>query len=608
MWAVVACIRTPPRLVSPSLVRRVVSAGTTSHDAPSLFCGVAGILGTRRFFGHNLRDGEEGNDLAQNTVERVEGEAVPVKGAWSNRHWSNEQHREQQSLAEEAIAQLFQDTTQRRRFQQEAGRTHSAQTTTTVTTTVSEEEERNSLSNLYGGEGESFSPVGVEAVEQELLDDAFLYFPLVHHAEEHAGTLPAGERYVPGQQIIPPGSTRYRVDVQYQGSDFDGWWKSTSRQLYRRETLPDGTVRRVPLTPDTTDQEDSSAKKTMSSRYHARTVLEEALAVALDVHTVKVVAGVIPEVGVSVRRLCCHFDVPSHIELQPRTIIQRATMWLEKRQQPLAVLSCQRCKNQDFHARHSGLRRVYVYRILNRVAPPLFDAGLQWHVDRHLDVPRMQRFAKALEGTKDFGYFADPKMANALRRAALSPCGLSTGAALDEHHQPTATGESPRDTHGKAPKVIIEKGSSNLERAAALPTFNEYGQRIVQPGAHSREYYRASTNLPTIRTIDRLEVVRQDDEVLIWFVGKSFLRHQIRNMVSLLKAAGHGLWNELELQQALQSGFEPSRRRFKRERFPPAPVYGLTLWDVEYPTQHRDDFVPFVDSGPYEEVNIAREI
>ncbi|RNC51978.1 putative tRNA pseudouridine synthase A-like protein, partial [Trypanosoma cruzi] len=138
--------------------------------------------------------------------------------------------------------------------------------------------------------------------------------------------------------------------------------------------------------------------------------------------------------------------------------------------------------------------------------------------------------------------------------------------------------------------------------------FNEYGQRIVQPGAHSREYYRASTNLPTIRTIDRLEVVRQDDEVLIWFVGKSFLRHQIRNMVSLLKAAGHGLWNELELQQALQSGFEPSRRRFKRERFPPAPVYGLTLWDVEYPTQHRDDFVPFVDSGPYEEVNIAREI
>lgn len=413
---------------------------------------------------------------------------------------------------------------------------------------------------------------------------------------------------MPGQQIIPPGSTRYRVDVQYQGSDFDGWWKSTSRQLYRQEVSPDGTIRKVPITSDSADAKDSFSEVTMGSRYHARRVLEDALAVALDVDSVKVVSGVIPEVGVSVRRLCCHVDVPSQVQLQPRTIIQRATMWLEKRQQPLAILSCKRCKNQDFHARHSGLRRVYVYRILNRVAPPLFDAGFQWHVDRHLDVDRMQRFAKVLEGTKDFGYFADPKMANALRRAALSPGGLSTGAVLDEHYQPTATGKSPLATRGMAPKVVVEKGPSNLDRAAALPTFNEYGQRVVRPAACAKEYYRAATNLPTIRTIDRLDVVRQEDEVLIWFVGKSFLRHQIRNMVSVLKAVGHGLWDELELQQALQSGFEPSRRRFKRERFPPAPVYGLTLWDVEYPPQHRDDYVPFVDSGPYEEVNIAREI
>ncbi|ESL09950.1 tRNA pseudouridine synthase A-like protein [Trypanosoma rangeli SC58] len=607
MWAVAACVRTPPRVSFSSLLRRVAFAGSDPHFSPPHLCGLAVAVSSRRGLGNRSKDGEEGSGAAeQRTVERVEGESVPVKGSWGSCKWRNEE--QQQSAATEAITQLFQDSLQRRSFQQEPGRTLSPQTTTTVITTTPEEDEMNSLQNLFGGEGASSSLVAVETVEQELLDDAFLYFPPASSTEGHAETVAAGEAYVPGQQIVSQGSTRYRVDVQYQGSDFDGWWKSTSRQLCRREKAADGTVRRVPLPPDANELENASAEKPMSSRYHARTVLEEALAVALDVHSVKVVAGVIPEVGVSVRRLCCHLDVPSHIELQPRTIIQRATMWLEKRQQPLAILSCQRCKNQDFHARHSGVRRVYLYRILNRVAPPLFDAGLQWHVDRHLDVPRMQRFAKALEGTKDFGYFADPKMANALRRAALSPSGLSTGAALDEHYQPTATGESTRVTRGKAPKVIIEKGSSNLARAAALPTFNEYGQRVVQPGAHAKEYYRASTNLPTIRTIDRLEVVRQDDEVLIWFVGKSFLRHQIRNMVSLLKAAGHGLWDELELQQALQSGFEPSRHRFKRDRFPPAPVYGLTLWDVEYPAQHRDDYVLYVDSGPYEEVDTARNV
>nr|CCC52458.1 putative glycosomal malate dehydrogenase [Trypanosoma vivax Y486] len=492
----------------------------------------------------------------------------------------------------------------RKSVMQMPGKTASAQTTTAFITASSDED----FDGLhYVPQTAAASPVTLETMEQELLDDAFLYFPPVSSVEGETGTSPSGKRYVPGQQIVPPGFSRYRVDVQYQGNDFDGWWKSTERRLCRREVGSDGAVRRVAI-EDGGNPVGALQDGAMSSRYHARTVLEEALSVALDVSNVKVVAGVIPEIGVSVRRLCCHVDIPSHIELQPRTVIQRATMWMDKRQQPLAILSFHRCKNQDFHARHSGLRRVYVYRILNRVAPPLFDAGLQWHVDRHLDVERMQRFAKTLEGTMDYGYFADPKMANALRRCALSPSGLFTGAISDEHYQPTATGNSPRDQRGTAPKINVEKGLSNLERATALPTFNEYGQRVVQPGAKAKEYHRPSTNLPTVRTIDRLDVVRQDDEVLIWFVGKSFLRHQIRNMVSVLKAAGHGLWNELELQQALKSGFETSRKRFQRERLPAAPVYGLTLWDVEYPEQHRDDFVQFVDSGPYEEVNIAQDI
>ncbi|KPA82865.1 tRNA pseudouridine synthase A-like protein [Leptomonas pyrrhocoris] len=441
-----------------------------------------------------------------------------------------------------------------------------------------------------------------DVLEQELLDDNFLYYPsspALRHGDGIATAAadppcpdPAKERYVPGQQIIPPGFTRYRVEVQYQGSDFDGWYKSVQRT-------------RPPMKSEGSRTNDLAEG---GSRHYARTVLEEALAVALDVASVTVVAAAIPETGVSVRRLTCHVDVASEVELQPRTILQRATLWLHQRHQPLAFLSCHPCANQNFHARHSGVRRVYCYRILNRIAPPLFDAGLQWHVDRYLDVARMQRMAKALEGTHDYGYFADPKMANALRRAAAhTGGGPVVSSAYSPEHEPLLSHGLLHGQVPAAPKVAIDRGLSQLERAAALPTFNEYGQRVVTYQAKPREYFKAHTNLPTVRTVDKIDVVRQEDEVLIWFVGRSFLRHQIRNMVAVLKAGGHGLWDDQELQHALQSGFEVSRKKFARERLPAAPVHGLTLWDVEYPAQHAADYVPYVDAGPYEPLDVSAQ-
>ncbi|KAK7197329.1 tRNA pseudouridine synthase A-like protein [Novymonas esmeraldas] len=437
---------------------------------------------------------------------------------------------------------------------------------------------------------------GDDVLEHELLDDNFLYFPPVEARGEVAAAESA--RYVPGQQVVPPGLTRYRLEVQYQGSDFDGWYKSVQR-----------TTTTTTTTTSTSTSSAAVADYGAGSRHFAKVVLEEALAVALDVAAVSVVAAAIPETGVSVRRLTCHVDVPSDVELQPRTILQRATLWLHQRRQPLAVLSCHPCRHQNFHARHSGVRRVYCYRILNRIAPPLFDAGMQWHVDRYLDVPRMQRMARLMEGTHDFGFFADPKMANALRRAAASSPSTRGGpvvsSAYSAEHEPLTSHGLTRGATPAAPKVAVERGLTELERAAALPTFNEYGQRVITYQAKPQEYHRARTNLPTVRTLDRLHVVRQEDEVLLWFVGQSFLRHQIRNMVSVLKAGGHGLWDEQELHHAFQTGFEVSRKKFKRERLAAAPVHGLTLWDVEYPSQHKSDSVDYVDAGPYEPVDVS---
>lgn len=439
-------------------------------------------------------------------------------------------------------------------------------------------------------------PAQVEV--QQLLDDNFLYIPELHQSEDTAQA--AAPDYVPGQPMVPVGMTRYRIDVQFQGADFNGWYASSKR--YRvEERREEGRTFSVAVDAKAKNGGGKRMQEETHGLYFAKSALEDALAVALDTSVdIKVVSSVIPERGVSVRRLPCHVDLPSDIQLTPRIIIKRATMWLQQKQQPLAILCCHPCRNPHFHARHSGVRRVYCYRMLNRIAPPLFDAGFQWHVDRHLDEERMKRFAEQMEGNHDFGYFTDPKMANALRRAAISVPGRVTSAMNSESEPLTSLGLSPNERL-IAPKVPFMKGLTQLERAKALPTFNEYGQTVKSYQGKPKVFSQAHTNLPTVRTVDSINVVRQEDEVIVWFTAQSFMRHQIRNMVSVLKAAGQGLWDEQELQHAFRSGFEPSRKKFQRERLPPAPAHGLILWDVEYPEENRDDYVPFVDNGEAED-------
>lgn len=71
---------------------------------------------------------------------------------------------------------------------------------------------------------------------------------------------------------------------------------------------------------------------------------------------------------------------------------------------PVAILSAE-AVGDDFHARFSATGRAYLYRILNRRAPPALDQGRVWHNPRPLDAEAMHAAAQELIGHHDFTSF-----------------------------------------------------------------------------------------------------------------------------------------------------------------------------------------------------------
>ncbi len=71
---------------------------------------------------------------------------------------------------------------------------------------------------------------------------------------------------------------------------------------------------------------------------------------------------------------------------------------------PVAILEAHEAAD-DFHARFSCIGRRYLYRILNRRAPPALDKGRVWHLGKPIDVEAMAEGAAHLVGHHDFTTF-----------------------------------------------------------------------------------------------------------------------------------------------------------------------------------------------------------
>ena len=108
------------------------------------------------------------------------------------------------------------------------------------------------------------------------------------------------------------------------------------------------------------------------------------------------------DTGVHATGQVAHFD----LERQWPAATVRNALNAHLVEEPIAVLDAIQAA-PDFHARFSARRRAYLYRILNRNAPPALERGRVWHVKKPLDDQAMHAAAQALVGHHDFTTFRD---------------------------------------------------------------------------------------------------------------------------------------------------------------------------------------------------------
>ncbi len=79
-----------------------------------------------------------------------------------------------------------------------------------------------------------------------------------------------------------------------------------------------------------------------------------------------------------------------------------------------------------------------------------------------------------------------------------------------------------------------------------------------------------------VKTLDRLKVIRDGDEIRVEAAARSFLHHQVRSMVGCLALVGRGQWTPADLKAALEAR-DRSALGFN------APPHGLYFIEAIYP-------------------------
>lgn len=147
----------------------------------------------------------------------------------------------------------------------------------------------------------------------------------------------------------------------------------------------------------------------------------------------------------------------------------------------------------------------------------------------------------------------------------------------DFHARFSATGRAYlyRIVSRKAP-LVLDRGRAWFV-PQALDAAAMHAAARVLVGRHDFTSFRAAecqADSP-VKTLDVLAVERRGEEIRVTARARSFLHHQVRNMVGTLKLAGEGKWTAEDVRAALAA-------RDRAAAGPTAPAAGLYLTEVTY--------------------------
>jgi tRNA pseudouridine38-40 synthase len=127
----------------------------------------------------------------------------------------------------------------------------------------------------------------------------------------------------------------------------------------------------------------------------------------------------------------------------------------------------------------------------------------------------------------------------------------------------------------KSPPALDQGRVWHVKKPLDVGAMHEAAQALV--GHHDFTSFRAALcqAASPVKTLDRLDVMRHGPEVAIIAEARSFLHHQVRNMVGTLKLVGEGKWSIGDVARALAA-------RDRAAAGPTAPPDGLYLTGVRY--------------------------
>ncbi|MCG8510046.1 MAG: tRNA pseudouridine(38-40) synthase TruA [Rhodospirillales bacterium] len=155
---------------------------------------------------------------------------------------------------------------------------------------------------------------------------------------------------------------------------------------------------------------------------------------------------------------------------------------------------------------------------------------------------------------------------------------LEAGSADEEFHARFSARERQylyRIVNRRAPLTLKKNRVWWVPSKLDASAMHDAAQLLI--GKHDFTSFRAADcqAKSPVKTLDVLDVARDGEAILVTARARSFLHHQVRNMVGTLKRVGEGKWSADDLRAAL----EAKNRSAAGET---APACGLYLVGVGY--------------------------